>query len=158
MLDVALERAVGALSYFKFNVTNDFKYSIWDEIVVGRSSRMKKFSVNCDFGGQMAPFTIYVGEPEAKHHPLHFQADWLSKNRGGNIPAEVMEAITKLQELAVKNGVRLEELCVYALGSAQEDAGKSSEENTEVNDEFEEMESSYDEEAVADEEELEDDE
>lgn len=119
---------------------------------------MKKFSVNCDFGGQMAPFTIYVGEPEAKHHPLHFQADWLSKNRGGTIPAEVMEAITKLQELAVKNGVRLEELCVYALGSAQEDAGKSSEESVEVNEEIEEAESSYEEEVGADEEESEDDE
>lgn len=93
---------------------------------------MKKFSVNCDFGGQMAPFTIYVGEPESKHHPLHFQADWLSKNRGGTIPSEVMEAITKLQELAAKNGVRLEELCVYALGSAQEDDGKDTEESEEV--------------------------
>lgn len=82
---------------------------------------MKKFTINCDFGGQMAPFTIYIGQPERSHHPLHFQADWLSKERGGTIPAEVMDAIAKLKDLAEKNNVSLEELCVYALGSAQED-------------------------------------
>lgn len=81
---------------------------------------MKKFSINCDFGGQIAPFTIYIGEPEANHHALHFQADWLSKERGGNIPGEVMDAISKLQELSKKNDVPLEELCVYALGAAKE--------------------------------------
>jgi len=78
---------------------------------------MKKFTVNCDFGGQIAPFSIYIGKPEQGHHPLHFQADWLSKNRGGTIPVEVMNAVTQLQELANKNGVLLEELCVYALGT-----------------------------------------
>jgi hypothetical protein len=39
---------------------------------------MKKFTINCDFGGQMSPFAIYIGKPEGAHHPLHFQADWLS--------------------------------------------------------------------------------
>jgi hypothetical protein len=106
---------------------------------------MKKFTVNCDFGGQMAPFTIYVGQPEPRHHPLHFQDDWLSKQRGGKIPAEVMDAITKLQELANKNNVLLEELCVYALGSAQEEddraekneeSEKSSDEEQDVNDDI----------------------
>lgn len=82
---------------------------------------MKKFSINCDFGGQMAPFTIYIGQPEPSHHPLQFQADWLTKQRGGTIPPDVMDAIAKLKELAEKNNVSLEELCVYALGSAQED-------------------------------------
>ncbi len=94
---------------------------------------MKKFSVNCDFGGQIAPFTIYIGQPEPSHHPLHFQADWLSKQRGGTIPAEVMDAITKLQELASKNNVLLEELCVYALGSAQENENSTSEQEASDN-------------------------
>lgn len=83
---------------------------------------MKKFTINCDFGGQMSPFTIFIGKPEKGHHPLHFQADWLSKARGGMIPGEVMEAVTQLQELAEKNGVSLEELCVYALGSDEQQA------------------------------------
>jgi hypothetical protein len=83
---------------------------------------MKKFTINCDFGGQLSPFTIFIGKPEHAHHPLHFQADWLSKQRGGMIPGDVMDAVSQLQELAEKNGVSLEELCVYALGTKEEQA------------------------------------
>jgi hypothetical protein len=83
---------------------------------------MRKFSINCDFGGQLAPFDIFIGQPEQTHHPLHFQADWLLKQRGGTILPEVMDAIAKLNTLALENGVPLEDLCVYALGSAQEEA------------------------------------
>jgi hypothetical protein len=83
---------------------------------------MKKFTINCDFGGQLSPFTIFIGKPENSHHPLHFQADWLSKQRGGMIPGDVMDAVSQLQELAEKNGVSLEELCVYALGTKEEQA------------------------------------
>ena len=79
---------------------------------------MKKFTVPCTFAGEKAPFTIYIGDPEDKHHPLHFQSDWLSKERGGTIPSEVMESIAKLKELADRNNVSFEELCVYALGAA----------------------------------------
>lgn len=68
----------------------------------------------------MSPFTICIGKPEGKHHPLHFQADWLTKERNGTIPSEVMDAITKLQELAKKDGIPLEDLCVYALGTEEE--------------------------------------
>ncbi len=81
---------------------------------------MKKFTVNCDFGGQLSPFSIYIGRPEDNHHPLHFQADWLAKQRGGSIPPEIMEAITKLQNLANKNNVLVEDLCVYAIGAGQD--------------------------------------
>lgn len=89
---------------------------------------MKKFTINCDFGGQIAPFAIYIGQPEQGHHPLHFQADWLSKNRGGTIPSAVMDAISKLKDLAEKNNVSFEELCVYALGAAQQDSESSASE------------------------------
>ncbi|WPY01145.1 DUF2610 domain-containing protein [Candidatus Trichorickettsia mobilis] len=94
---------------------------------------MKKFTINCDFGGQLSPFSIYIGQPEAAHHPLHFQADWLSKQRGGSVPADVMDAISKLQELANKNNVSLEELCVYALGTATDDKSPSQEGDTNSN-------------------------
>ncbi len=91
---------------------------------------MKKFTINCDFGGQIAPFTIYLGQPEPGHHPLHFQAEWLSKERGGTIPAQVMDAISKLKDLSEKNQVSFEELCVYALGAAQQNTvGPESEED-----------------------------
>ncbi|MDA0782524.1 MAG: DUF2610 domain-containing protein [Rickettsiales bacterium] len=82
---------------------------------------VKKFTVPCDFGGTRAPFTIYIGEPESTHHPLHFQAEWLGKNRGGNIPADIMDSIAKLYELSKKNNVSFEELCVYAISDQVND-------------------------------------
>ena len=82
---------------------------------------MKKFDIDCDFGGQRAKFTIYVGTPQDGHHPLQFQAKWLSDERGGTIPDAVMEAVKQLYDLAKKNKVSFEDLCVYALGTAQED-------------------------------------
>lgn len=89
---------------------------------------MKKFTVPCDFGGQKSPFTIYVGDPEVKHHPLHFQANWLSKERGGNIPGEVMDSIAKLKDIAEQNNVSFEDLCVYALGAAQQEEAENDDE------------------------------
>jgi hypothetical protein len=91
---------------------------------------MKKFTINCDFNGQKAPFTVFIGRPQEGHHPLHFQAEWLSTERGGSIPQEVMDSIAKLQDLAKKNNVSLEDLCVYAIGSAeQKKDGEESEED-----------------------------
>lgn len=89
----------------------------------------KEFSFNCDFGGQKANFKFYIGTPKDDQHPLHFQADWLSKERGGTVPSEIMDALSKLQDLAKKNGVSFENLCVYALGAAQEDKNKEEDDN-----------------------------
>jgi hypothetical protein len=96
---------------------------------------MKKFTVPCDFGGQKAPFTIYIGDPEPKHHPLHFQSNWLSKERGGTIPAEVMDSIAKLKDIADQNNVSFEDLCVYALGAAQQDEDEAAAEGEEAEEE-----------------------
>jgi hypothetical protein len=82
---------------------------------------MKKFNIPCDFNGVRSMFAVYLGDPEFSHHPLHFQADWLGRERGGKIPGEVMESIAKLKELADRNNVSFEELCVYALGLPDED-------------------------------------
>ncbi|MCH2038791.1 MAG: DUF2610 domain-containing protein [Rickettsiales bacterium] len=85
---------------------------------------MKKFVVMCDFGGQKAPFSVYIGDPKPENHPLQNQAHWLSKERGGNIPSDVMDSIAKLRDLAQKNNVSFEDLCVYALGAAIEEHDK----------------------------------
>ncbi len=113
---------------------------------------MKKFSVPCDFGGTKSPFTIYVGAPKDDHHPLHFQADWLSKERGGTIPQEVMDSLSRLKELSDKNGVSFEDLCVYALGAAQQEA-----EGEETDEDFDEEEFSEEEDFLDENEELEED-
>ncbi len=87
---------------------------------------MKRFTIPCDFGGQKAPFHIYVGEPDPTKHPLQNQAHWLSNEKGGSIPSEVMESFEKLHNIAKENGVSFEELCVYALGSAAGGGGQDS--------------------------------
>lgn len=79
---------------------------------------MKKFTIPCDFGGQTAPFEVYIGNPKQGNHPLQNQAAWLSKERGGVIPSDVMESFAKLLDLSEKNGVSFEDLCVYALEAA----------------------------------------
>lgn len=88
---------------------------------------MKKFSITCSFGGTSAPFSVYLGAPEKGHHPLQFQADWLSKERGGTIPQSVMDSLAKLQEISERNNVPFEELCEYAMQAAsiQQPAAKS---------------------------------
>jgi hypothetical protein len=84
---------------------------------------MKRFTIPCDFGGVKAPFHIYVGKPLPGSHPLRFQAAWLRELRGGTFPPEVMESFQKLMDIAEENQVSFEELCVYALGTAE--AGKT---------------------------------
>lgn len=85
---------------------------------------MKKFTIPCDFGGKKAPFDVYIGMPKPGNHPLQNQAHWLATERGGTIPAEVMESFDKLLKLSEKNGVSFEDLCVYALEAANEEKKK----------------------------------
>lgn len=76
---------------------------------------VKKFTVNCDFGGQKHPVTLYIGDPSPDSHPLGFQGKWLSKERGGSIPSEIMDSFAKLKEISEKNRVPFEELCSYVI-------------------------------------------
>ena len=93
---------------------------------------MKRFMIPCDFNGQKAPFAIYVGEPDPSKHPLMNQSNWLSSERSGSIPAEVMESFEKLHAIAKENNVSFEDLCVYALGSAADgsNTGNASSDNS----------------------------
>jgi hypothetical protein len=76
---------------------------------------VKKFNANCNFGGQLAPVTLYVGDPAKGSHPLNFQGKWLSKQMGGNIPDSIMNSFSKLAEISEKNRVSFEELCAYVI-------------------------------------------
>ena len=76
---------------------------------------MKKFTIPCNFGKVRAPFDVYIGGPPSNRHPLHYQANWLRRERGGEIPPEVMESFMKLYELSVKHNVSFEDLCVHAM-------------------------------------------
>jgi hypothetical protein len=87
---------------------------------------MKKFKIPCLFNGQKVPFDLYIGEPSDDLHPLHFQQLWLSSERGGSIPKEVMDSFQKLHNIAKENNVSFEELCMYALGQAAEEKKEQS--------------------------------
>ncbi len=76
---------------------------------------VKKFNIFCAFGGAVSNFTIYVGRPERNHHPLHFQSNWVSKERQGSIPQDIMDSMAKLKDISEKNNIPFEELCEYAI-------------------------------------------
>lgn len=92
---------------------------------------VKKFTANCDFGGRVVPVTFYVGNPAANSHPLGFQSKWLGKERGGNVPPEIMDSFSKLKQISDKNKVPFEDLCDYVIAelrsseTLQDDVNKS---------------------------------
>lgn len=84
----------------------------------------KCFSVPCDFGGKRSKFDVWVGDPNPQNHPLHHQATWLAKERGGSIPKEVMDGFKQLYDISQKTGVSFEELCTYAIEEAEKNQNK----------------------------------
>jgi hypothetical protein len=87
---------------------------------------MKKFTVTCSFGNQTGNITVYIGQPEATHHPIHFQSEWLTKEKGGVIPKQIMESLAKLHEISLRNNVPFEELCEYALEASKYEVDNNS--------------------------------
>lgn len=81
---------------------------------------VKKFTTNCDFGGKKAPVTLYIGNPSPGSHPLQFQGRWLSDNKGGSIPLDIMQSFGKLVEISEKNRVSFDELCAYVIEEIQQ--------------------------------------
>jgi hypothetical protein len=94
---------------------------------------VKKFTANCDFGGQKAPVDLYIGNPALGSHPLAFQSKWLASTKRGVIPAEIMTSFAKLVEISEKNRVPFEDLCEYVIdelkstNSIADDAKKATE-------------------------------
>lgn len=82
---------------------------------------MKKFTIPCQFGDIKAPFDVYIGRPAPGLPPVRFQERWLAEERGGEIPAAVLDSFAKLLVLADRNGESFEELCVYALEAANKE-------------------------------------
>ncbi len=76
---------------------------------------VKKFTANCNFGGQFSPVTLYVGNPSEGSHPLAFQSRWLSEKRGGEIPNAIMESFSKIADISVSSRVPFEDLCAYVI-------------------------------------------
>lgn len=75
----------------------------------------KKFIYLCDFNGQKHPVTFYIGDAATGSHPIGFQSAWLGKNRGGIVPKNLMDSLSKLKEIADTQKVSFEELCEYVI-------------------------------------------
>ena len=61
---------------------------------------------------------FYICNPYPEQHPIYFQSTWLSSFKGGVVPSDIMESISKLHDLAMKHKVSFEELCYYAINVA----------------------------------------
>ncbi len=88
------------------------------------SPGMKRFTVPCDFAGVKYPFQIYITEVPWPKDPLEDQARWLLVERGGTIPEEVRDSFRRLHKIAHENNVSFQDLCVYALGTAEKEEKK----------------------------------
>jgi hypothetical protein len=76
---------------------------------------VKKFTYSCDFAGKKYPVTFYIGDAAKGEHPIAFQSNWLSKEKGGVVPKDLMESLEKLKEISDNSKVPFEELCEYVI-------------------------------------------
>ena len=76
---------------------------------------VKKFTANCEAGGQKVPVTLYIGNPSKGNHPLNFQNRWLSESKGVSVPPNIMKSFSKLAEISEKHRVPFEDLCDYVI-------------------------------------------
>lgn len=76
---------------------------------------VKKLTIPCNFNGSTAAVDLFIGNPNQGQHPLNFQTKWLSTEKGGQVPEDIMNSIAKVQRIAEQNNVSFEELCFYAI-------------------------------------------
>lgn len=76
---------------------------------------VKKFSYLCDFAGTKYPVTFYIGDAAKGAHPIGFQSVWLSKEKGGVVPENLMESLEKLKKISDEGRVPFEDLCEYVI-------------------------------------------
>lgn len=76
---------------------------------------VKKFTTNCNFAGSKQPVTFFIGDAFNGVHPLAFQSRWLSKEKGGNIPNDIMDSFSKLKDVADRNAIPFEDLCAFVI-------------------------------------------
>ncbi len=85
---------------------------------------MKRFTVPTDFNGVKFPFHIYITE---SIQPFDDQVRWVNDVRGGTVPVEVIDSFHRLYKIAKENNVSFQDLCVYALGTADKDKERQAE-------------------------------
>ena len=76
---------------------------------------VKKFSYLCDFAGKKYPVTFYIGDSQKGTHPIGFQSKWLGKEKGGLVPKDLMDSLSRLKEISDNDKIPFEDLCEYVL-------------------------------------------
>ncbi|MFT5703351.1 MAG: hypothetical protein ACJAZX_000120 [Rickettsiales bacterium] len=97
---------------------------------------VKKFTYDCDFDGEKHPVTFYIGDAAKGNNPISFQSSWLAKERGGSVPAELMDSLMRLKEIADTQKVPFEDICEYVIDEinlSKSSAPKISTKKTEPN-------------------------
>jgi len=72
----------------------------------------KQFKLKCKVGNQETDIDFYVGDPQETSHPIGFQMKFFSQ-RGIVVPEEVVQAMSRLNEIAKKNRIPFEDLIGY---------------------------------------------
>ena len=80
---------------------------------------VKKFTYLCDFAGKKTPVTFYIGDSAKGTNPIAFQSSWLSKERGGTVPQDLMNSLMRLKEISDTQKVSFESLCEYVVKEIQ---------------------------------------
>jgi hypothetical protein len=79
-----------------------------------------RLSIPCSFGQNVSNVDFFVGNPREDLHPINFQSKWLGEARGGSVPASVMNSIKKIKEIADKEHISFENLCLYTANLAND--------------------------------------
>ncbi|WP_322498074.1 DUF2610 domain-containing protein [Candidatus Cyrtobacter comes] len=87
------------------------------ELRDGKRSEIHELEVPCVFGNRQENVKLYIGNPDHKHTPTHFQETLIKVERGGLIPKEISDGLQSIRNLAKENGVSFLELCGYAIKS-----------------------------------------
>lgn len=91
--------------------------------VCSSSPGIKKFNVKCrsEDGKTVTSHTVFVASAIVGRDPLEDQARVLLEDHGVKIPEDVRESVRKLQELALRNNMSLQDITEYALSDSSND-------------------------------------
>lgn len=78
---------------------------------------MKRYTVNCDFGGVIHPLDLYLTNVPWPKDPLEDQARWLLEERGGKIPEDVREWVRTQHKLAHEKQILFTDQMVAAVAA-----------------------------------------
>jgi hypothetical protein len=81
--------------------------------------------------GEKHMIALAVGNPEAGHHPFHFQLEQLEK-KGMEVENELMESFSSLQSICLKYNISLDVLTYYTTRISKTNDGGVETKNSEL--------------------------